>query len=196
MDESTPEVGAVPADMASIPPPPPSLQPVQPLSGIVQPPPPAAPTDQLIAKARVDLMRSMSGARWFYWIAGLSIVNSIIHFSNGTATFVVGLGTTQITDAYSTSHHQLPIGIAIALIISGLYVLFGYFALKRQLWAFVTGMVLYLLDGLIFVGFMFVSPGDSLFPLLFHAWVLYGIIRGLIATLRFQQVEKLLQSAS
>jgi len=138
-------------------------------------------------------MRSMSGARWFYWIAGLSLINSIIHFTKGNMSFVIGLGTTQFTDVYFSNHNEAPIGLAIALLISGLYTAFGYFALKRQTWAFVTGTVFYLLDGLIFVALIFQSS-DFLFPLLFHAWVLYGIIRGLICLIRFQQVEASLQA--
>ena len=39
-----------------------------------------------------------SGADWFFWIAGLSIINSIILLAGGQWSFIVGLGITQIID--------------------------------------------------------------------------------------------------
>jgi len=36
-----------------------------------------------------------SGARWFYWIAGLSMINSIAAMSNSSWSFLAGLGITQ-----------------------------------------------------------------------------------------------------
>ena len=43
--------------------------------------------------------RARAGARWFYWIAGLSFVNSLVVISGGSLHFVVGLGITSIVDA-------------------------------------------------------------------------------------------------
>ena len=43
--------------------------------------------------------RFRSGASWFYWIAGLSIVNSLVVHLQGQWAFVIGLGITQIIDA-------------------------------------------------------------------------------------------------
>ena len=44
-----------------------------------------------------------SGANWFYWIAGLSLVNSAIYAFGGDISFILGLAATQmvegITDA-------------------------------------------------------------------------------------------------
>ncbi|MCK4829211.1 hypothetical protein KA005_76515, partial [bacterium] len=39
-----------------------------------------------------------SGANWFFWIAGLSLVNTIVFLFDGSIYFVVGLGITQIVD--------------------------------------------------------------------------------------------------
>jgi len=42
--------------------------------------------------------RALSGANWFFWIAALSIVNSVIFLSGADLAFVVGLGVTQIAN--------------------------------------------------------------------------------------------------
>lgn len=45
------------------------------------------------AVARVELQkRANSGAGWFFWIAGLSVVNSAISLLGGGWSFVLGLG--------------------------------------------------------------------------------------------------------
>ena len=54
----------------------------------------AAPTD---ASAVAQLK---SGASWFYWIAGLSLINSISAASGSSWRFIVGLGITQIFDEF------------------------------------------------------------------------------------------------
>ena len=44
------------------------------------------------------LAQLRSGANWFYWIAGLSVVNSLIFAFGGKVSFIAGLGLTQIVD--------------------------------------------------------------------------------------------------
>ena len=46
-----------------------------------------------------SLARLRSGARWFYWVAGLSLVNTAAAFAGGHVHFMVGLGITQVVDA-------------------------------------------------------------------------------------------------
>ena len=40
-----------------------------------------------------SLARLRSGARWFYWVAGLSLVNTAAAFAGGHIHFVVGLAS-------------------------------------------------------------------------------------------------------
>lgn len=40
--------------------------------------------------------RMKSGANWFYWIAALSLVTSIISLAGGDWGFLVSLGVTQL----------------------------------------------------------------------------------------------------
>jgi hypothetical protein len=116
-----------------------------------------------------------SGASWFYWIAGLSVVNSIIAFSgSGGGGFVVGLGVTQLIDGFGQSMEGggKMVAIFLDVIAAGIFVLFGVFANKQHTWAFIVGMLLYALDGLLFLLFqLWLGLG-------FHAFVLFCLFRG------------------
>ena len=43
------------------------------------------------------------GAKWFYWIVGLSIVNSLLAMGGAPIRFVFGLGLTQFVPGYVAS---------------------------------------------------------------------------------------------
>lgn len=118
-----------------------------------------------------------SGASWFYWIAGLSLINSIAAFSGGDWRFILGLGITQIIDAFGSQLGGAGriVVLVLDLIAAGVFVLFGVLAHKRHTWAFITGMVLFALDGVIFLIVQdWLGVG-------FHVFVLYCFFRGLKA---------------
>ena len=96
-----------------------------------------------------------SGAGWFLAIAGLSIVNSALTLSGAHFSFIFGLGITQVVDAVGQQGGST--GSALSLVvnafIAGVFVLFWNFARKGEKWAFVVGMGLYLMDGLILIPF-------------------------------------------
>src|SRR5690242_13420481 len=52
---------------------------------------------------RQDEQRMKSGAHWFYWIAALSLLTSIISLVGGGWSFFVSLGVTQIIDGVANS---------------------------------------------------------------------------------------------
>lgn len=89
--------------------------------------------------------RLTSGASWFFWIAGTSILNSIITHSGGKWSLLIGLGLTQLVDATFTMAPAL----SLDLLIAGVFVAFGVFAHRRQGWAFMAGLIVYALDGLL-----------------------------------------------
>jgi hypothetical protein len=126
--------------------------------------------------------QAKSGASWFYWLAGLSIVNSLIFLFGGNWSFFAGLGVTQIVDAIVFQINESEgvsvvkiIGFVINLFIGGIFLLCGLWANKLQIWAFVAGMILYLLDGLLLLLI------GAYLPAAFHAFVLFMIFRGLSA---------------
>jgi len=136
-----------------------------------------------------------SGANWFYWIAGLSIVNSVAMLVGSEWGFVLGLGITQVFDAIAlgvteeTEIQGLSQGVSIGvrvfvffidLIIALVFVLFGWLANRRHGWAFIVGMVLYAMDGLIFL-----LVGDWL-GVGFHGFALFCIFAGYSALRKLQ----------
>ena len=40
----------------------------------------------------------ISGAQWFFWVAALSVVNTLIGLSDSDWSFIIGLGITQMID--------------------------------------------------------------------------------------------------
>lgn len=110
------------------------------------------------------------GARWFWWIAGLSLVNTVVLLSGGNFNFVVGLAVTQIFDALFQSIK--PLAVIFDVLALGFFFGAGYFARQGHVWAFAVGGIAYLVDGVIF-GFF----GDWL-PVAFHIYVLFFIYAG------------------
>lgn len=136
--------------------------------------------------------RMASGANWFYWIAGLSLINSIISLFDGNWNFAVGLGITQIFDAIGKIGAQEGIGswieyvfFTIDLIVAAVFALFGAFANRGQIRAFAAGMILFAFDGLIL---LFV--GDVL-GIIIHALALYFLFTGLTAARKLHRAEKI-----
>lgn len=126
-----------------------------------------------------------SGANWFFFIAVLSIINSIIVLGGGTFNFIVGLGVTQVLSAFALQAGTAGKSVAFVLgiITAGIFALFGYLARQRQKWAFVVGMILYAFDGLLFVLVQdWLSIG-------FHVFALYCIYRGLAALGSLNRLE-------
>lgn len=140
-----------------------------------------------------ELRRQLaSGANWFYWIAGLSLVNSIISLFDGNWNFAVGLGITQILDAVGKvgvqegfSNWIQYVFFVIDLIVAAIFALFGVFAGRGQIWAFVAGMILFALDGLILI-----FVGDIL-GIIIHVLAIYFLFRGLTAARQLHRMEKI-----
>ena len=127
---------------------------------------------KMIAAARVR-----AGAKWFYWIAGLSMINSLVVIFGGNFHFVIGLGITSVVDVFAkrVGSAGSVLDIIINGFVAGVFVLFGTFAAKAQKWAFLVGMGLYLADGLLLLGV------KDILSVAFHAYALYAIYRGLAA---------------
>lgn len=135
------------------------------------------------------LNQRTSGARWFFWVAGLSLINSIVILADGRWGFLAGLGITQIISGLALGMSEdLGVGVKVVafgmnLIVVLICVGFGLFAQKGHTWAFIVGMVLYALDGLIFLWV------QEWFALGFHVFVLYSMYRGLSANLSLAKLK-------
>jgi len=142
--------------------------------------------------ALISIARQVkSGGGFFYWIAGLSIVNSLVSIFGGGIFFVIGLGATLIIDSLAKGVSDnmggnpvvLGMGFLFSLVFDLIFFGLGYFAAKGKRWAFITGMVLYGLDALIMLAFQdWLGFG-------FHLYFMWGIWNGLRALGRFEALQ-------
>ena len=122
------------------------------------------------------------GANWFLWIAGLSLVNSLLILANIEWGFFFGLGITQLIDAIAlevgenAGHTARIVAFALDVIAASVFALFGFLSKKGRRWAFVTGMILYVLDAMLFL------VVKDFFGIAFHAFALYCIFNGFKAS--------------
>jgi len=136
--------------------------------------------------------RYRSGANWFYWIAALTIITSLIAFFGGGIRFLISLGLTQFIDAVAAGlATQLGgavqvVGLVLDLVVTGVFALFGYLANKKMLWAYVAGMVVFLLDGLLSLAFR------DVIGVIAHAVVLFLLFRGFQAGRELVSLEKIM----
>jgi len=132
--------------------------------------------------------RYRSGVNWFYWIAALTIITSFIAFFGGGIRFLISMGVTQFIDAVATQIGGAAQVVALVLdiIVTGVFALFGYLAGKKMLWAYIAGMVVFLLDGLLSLAFV------DVVGIIAHAVVLFFLFRGFQAGQSLISLEKLM----
>jgi hypothetical protein len=119
--------------------------------------------------------RVRSGADQFYIIAGLAVLSSIIYAVNPAIYLPLGLAATQLlTDiARGQALDMRVFGGLAALVFLGIFVLSAYYARKGELWAFILGGAVYLVDAVLLL-----LLGDW-FAAAVHGFFLYYIVRGL-----------------
>ncbi len=134
-------------------------------------------TETLSSDVNVLRQRIRTSAQWFYWVAALSLINSLIYLFKGDVSFLAGLAVSQIADAFAAHlgffgpYFNLGLDLIIAFFVCG----FGYLAAQGSRAALIVGMILYALDGGIYLLF------SAYLPALFHAYVLYRMGRGWMA---------------
>ncbi len=134
---------------------------------------------------------AQSGANWFFWIAALSMINSLVLLAaNGRWNFLAGLGVTQLIDALALGMSEnlggtttTIIALLLDVMVAGIFVGLGLFARKGQTWAFALGMVIYVLDALLF---LFVQDWLSV---AFHAYVIYRLYKGFASSRKLKMLE-------
>jgi hypothetical protein len=133
--------------------------------------------------------QAVSGARWFFWIAGLSMINSIISLNDGSWNFLAGLGITQVISELAVGLSEelggavTVVALILDVLVAGAFVALGLFAQKGHTWAFIVGLVVYAFDALIFLA------AQHWFSVAFHAFVLYSLFKGLMAHNKWKQLQ-------
>ncbi len=151
-------------------------------------PPAADPQAALRLQLQTLQQRGRIGANWFFWVAGLSLVNSVVVHTGGDRYFVVGMGTTLMVDfiVKAIAEHSPDISTILKLVAFGFDIVvaliactFGWFARKGYVVVYGLGMLLYLLDGLLFL-----LVGDWM-SVGFHAFALFCMWSGFAAFRQF-----------
>jgi len=134
--------------------------------------------------------RLKNGANWFYWIAGLTIITSIITFFGGGWRFFISLGSTQLIDAIADAlaaeigNAAKVVALVLDMVITAAFVGFGVLAGKKLVWAYIAGMVVFLLDGLVN---LFIQDWIGLVA---HVVVLVLMVPGLQAGRELNSLER------
>jgi hypothetical protein len=142
-------------------------------------------------QAAGELQRQLqSGAHWFYWIAALSLINSLAALFGSDWRFIAGLGITQIIDAIAreiagdAGTTARIVAFIFDLLVACVFVIFGIFASKKMTWAFGVGMFIYGLDAVLFLF------GMDILAIAFHAYALYCLYGGLRACQQLNQMAR------
>jgi hypothetical protein len=148
-------------------------------------------------KTRIRLENKFkASANIFFWIGGLSQLNSATRLLGISWLFFAGLGVTQIVDGASMGFtKQLGelsglsgvtiriIALLVDIVVVSIFFVFGYFSRKGHKWSFITGMILYGLDAIIFLLFgLFLGLG-------FHLLMFWGLYQGLSALMKMEKIQ-------
>ena len=144
-------------------------------------PPSAAPPSPTglppaIAEMAKQTQLVRSGANWLIWVAGLTLVNSILFLAGSNWAFFLGLGATQFSDAFGkeviTGTTGQVLALTVDVVIAGIFAGLGLISRNGALWSFIVGMVLLVLDALLLV---WVADWAAV---AFHGLALFLIARG------------------
>ena len=120
----------------------------------------------------------LHGANWFFWLAILSVINSLIVYRYNTPNSPVALAITQWLDGtaggFNTSMSTN--SLIINILIAGVLVFFGLMARRGSDLAFVVGIFLYVVDAILMIGLR------DLFGFSVHLIGLFFLVKGLLAS--------------
>ncbi len=127
-----------------------------------------------------------SGANWFFWIVGLSVINTLISLTGTDWGFSLGVAATQVAD-FLAYDGKSALGRVFALgfdvLVFGFYAFCGIQAMRGATWAFVLGLVFFALDTLLMLLM------QQWIGLLLHGWAIFSIFTGLIANTNLKKLQ-------
>lgn len=151
----------------------------------------AQQAEQNAAIAAIVKSHVARGASWFYWIAGLSLVNLFAIIGDTNFRFVFGLGISEglaewAKDQAATSAGTGVVAIAAAgsLAMTGFFALCGWLATRPSAVAFMIGMIVFVLDSLVFV------LVKDWIAVAFHAYACYRLWEGFKAARQFKTLNQ------
>jgi hypothetical protein len=131
----------------------------------------------------LDKKTAYAGANWLFWLAILSVVNSLLVWYLGIRNTPVAFGVTQWFDGTTGPlpsegvHPPLhTTGLIGNILIAAAFAGFGYFARRGNDMAFLLGIFLYVVDALLS---LFLK---DFFGFCFHLVGFFFLFRGLLAS--------------
>jgi len=120
----------------------------------------------------------LHAADWFFWLAILSILNSLVVFYYQTPNTPIALGITQWIDGTSgVFNGAMTAGELLTnILIAGVLAAFGLMARRGSDIAFVVGIFLYVIDTFLIIGLR------DFFGFGVHLIALFFIVKGLLAS--------------
>lgn len=137
-----------------------------------------------------DAVRARNGARWFYWIGGLSVLNSIVAFLGTDFMMVFGLSSTLVGTYVGIRIGGIAsiLGMAVTVCVGLAFVGLGWMSERGASWAFLTGMVLYGADAVLSLVLQdYLGSAAHVFALLFVGSGFAALLRIKKATAGAQQ---------
>ncbi len=142
----------------------------------------ASDTPAYDAQADALRERAVNGANWFYWIAGLSLVNIITGMLGSDWGFAIGLGVSQILSGIAnelrdagTSFGTVGLLHAASLAAAAFFAACGWLSRRPSIIAYLVGIAAFAADSLIFL------LASDWIGVAFHALALFFLWSGFSA---------------
>jgi hypothetical protein len=120
----------------------------------------------------------LHAADWFFWLAILSVINSLIVFYYQIPNTPIALGITQWVDGTTSGFNATMSTSALVtnILIAAVVAAFGLMARRGSDLAFVLGIFLYVIDAMLTIGLR------EFFGFGVHLIALFFLIKGLLAS--------------
>ncbi len=120
----------------------------------------------------------LHSADWFFWLALLSVINSLLVYFYNIPNTPVALGVTQWLDGTNggIGSAMTPGWLVINILIAGGLAMFGLLARKGSDIAFVIGIFIYVIDAFLMIGV------KDLFGFGVHLVGIFFLFKGLLAS--------------
>jgi hypothetical protein len=120
----------------------------------------------------------MHAADWFFWLAILSVINSLIVYYYQVPNTPIALGITQWVDGTTSGFNATmsTSALVINILIAAAFAAFGLLARRGSDIAFVLGIFLYVIDAVLMIGL------KDFFGFGVHLIALFFLVKGLLAS--------------
>ena len=120
----------------------------------------------------------MHAADWFFWLAILSVINSLIVYYYQVPNTPIALGITQWVDGTTSGFNatMTTSALVINILIAAAFAAFGLLARRGSDIAFVLGIFLYVIDAVLMIGL------KDFFGFGVHLIALFFLVKGLLAS--------------